>query len=288
MSKNIPVEPTGVGLSNTPPSRLFPINADEPYNESSSVVANQSLEGYVLPLLPSAPLHIHKIQLKLKVPKECYSELDIPAARRNRGKEQVEVIGTARARYHFYSNGTVMVSVENSDNPLKLEDEVDLSRLFVFFGQVRDRLVAFLMDKHERLVPDMLDWELTQCDLNKDVRVSDWLQYTAVKVQVKHFGHLLRIYIKSMSKDTVCRIEESVNPKEKSSSSSSSAIEAISNIFNPFDATENKIFELAKKVDALYDYMVSSSSGNTSSNNNGFGNITSCDDISNESRRSPK
>jgi hypothetical protein len=285
MSKNIPVEPTGVGLSNTPPSHLFPINAahDEPY-DSSSIVANQSLEGYVLPLLPSAPLHIHKIQMKLKVPKECYSELNVPMSRRNKGKEHIEIIGTARVCYCFYSNGTVMVSVENSDNPLKLEDEVDQSRLFVFFGQVRDRLVAFLMDKHERLVPDILDWELTQCDVNKDVRVSDWFQYTAVKVQVKHFGHLLRVYIKSMGKDTVCRVEESVNPKEKSSSSSS-AIEAISNIFNPFDATENKIFELAKKVDALYDYMVSSSSGNTSSNN-GFGNITSCDDISNESRRS--
>jgi hypothetical protein len=285
MSKNIPVQPTGVGLPDIPSSRPLSINAgdDEPYG-SSSIVANQSLEGYVLPLLPSSPLHIHKIQLKLKVPKECYSELDIATARRNRGKEQVEVIGTARACYRFYSNGTVMVSVENSDSPLKLEDEVDLSRLFVFFGQVRDRLVAFLMDKHERFVPDILDWELTQCDINKDVKVSDWLQFTAVKVQVKHFGHLLRVYIKSMGKDTVCRVEESLSPKEKSSSS---AIETVRNIFNPFDATENKIFEIAKKVDVLYDCIVSSSSSNTSSNN-GLGNITSCDDISNESRRPSK
>jgi hypothetical protein len=283
MSKNIPVEPTGVGLSNTPPSHLFPINAahDEPY-DSSSIVANQSLEGYVLPLLPSAPLHIHKIQMKLKVPKECYSELNVPMSRRNKGKEHIEIIGTARVCYCFYSNGTVMVSVENSDNPLKLEDEVDQSRLFVFFGQVRDRLVAFLMDKHERLVPDILDWELTQCDVNKDVRVSDWFQYTAIKVQVKHFDHLLRVYIKSMGKDTVCRVEESLNPIGKSSSS---AIQAVSNIFNPFGAIQNKIFEIGKKVDVLYDCIVSSSSSNTSSNN-GLGNITSCDDISNESRRS--
>jgi hypothetical protein len=286
MSKNIPVEPTGVGLSNIPPSRLFPINTDEPYNESS-VVANQSLEGYVLPLLHSAPLHIHKIQLKLKVPKECYSELDIATARRNKGKEHIETIGTSRVRYRFYSNGTVMVSVENSNNPLKLEDEIDLSRLFVFFGQVRDRLVAFLMDKHERLVPDILEWELTQCDINKDVRVSDWLQYTAVKVQVKHFGHLLRIYIKSMGKDTVCRVEESLSPKGKSYSPSS-AIEAVSNILNPFGAIQNNLFRIERKVDVLYDWMVSSSSGGTtsrSSNNSGIGNISSRDDVSNESRR---
>jgi hypothetical protein len=37
-------------------------------------------------------LHIHKIQLKLKVPEECYSELDIATARRNRGKEHIEII----------------------------------------------------------------------------------------------------------------------------------------------------------------------------------------------------
>ena len=101
MSKNIPVKPTGVGLSNIPSSRRFSINADDEPYDNSSIVANESLEGYVLPLLPSAPLHIHKIQLKLKVPKECYCELDIPVARRNRGKEQVEIIGTARACYCF-------------------------------------------------------------------------------------------------------------------------------------------------------------------------------------------
>jgi hypothetical protein len=288
MSKNMLVEPTGVGLPNMPPSRLVSINAanddNEPYGSSS--IANQSLEGYVLPLLPSAPLHIHKIHLKLKVPKECYSELNIPIGRRNKGKGHIEIIGKARVCYRFYSNGTVVVSVGNSNNPFKLEDEVDLSRLFVFFGQVRDRLVAFLMDKHERLVPDILEWELTQCEVNKDVRVSDWFQYTAVKVQVKHFDHLLRVYIKSMGKDTVCRVEESLNPKEKSSSS---AIEAISNIFNPFGAIENKIFEMAKKVDVLYNCMAHSGGddGTTSnSNNNGIGNITSRDHISNESRRS--
>ena len=38
----------------------------------------------------------------------------------------------------------------------------------VFFGQVRDRLVTFLMDRHERIVPDILDWELTCTSNCKD------------------------------------------------------------------------------------------------------------------------
>jgi hypothetical protein len=104
MSKNIPVKPTGVGLSNIPSSRRFSIYLLMLMMSHMTIrlyIGNESLEGYVLPLLPSAPLHIHKIQLKLKVPKECYCELDIPVASRNRGKEHVEIIGTARACYCF-------------------------------------------------------------------------------------------------------------------------------------------------------------------------------------------
>jgi hypothetical protein len=50
-------------------------------------------------------------------------------------------------------------------------------------------------------------------------------------IQVKHFNHLFRIYIKSMGKDTVCRVEESFHP-----ASEKSAIEAISDIFNPAES----------------------------------------------------
>lgn len=42
---------------------------------STDTIAIQSLEGYVLPLQPSAPLHIHKLQFKLKITPECYAEL---------------------------------------------------------------------------------------------------------------------------------------------------------------------------------------------------------------------
>ena len=107
-------------------------------------------------------------------------------------------------------------------------------------------MIAFLMDKHERLVPDIMEWYLTECDINKDIKVSDWFHYTSIKIQVKHLDHLFKVYIKEMGKDTVWRVEES-----KAFTSKKSAIEVINNIFNPNEKLENEIAELNKKVDRL-------------------------------------
>jgi hypothetical protein len=211
-AKNIPIGVTEVGYS----YKAYNIDSGEPNNRFPGLepAIIQSLEGYVLPLLPSAPLHIHKIQFRLRISPECYRELDLPKCKGNNGKQHEEIIGKVRVSYYFYSNGTVMVFTESSNNPFRLEDEVDRSRLLAFFGQVRDRLITVLADRHERLVPDVLEWELTQCDINKDVKVSQGLQYAGIKVQVKHFDHLFRIYIKSVGKDTACRVEQSLNPKK--------------------------------------------------------------------------
>ena len=207
MSKNIPIGVTGVAYSKAP---ALPYSKTNNNNSCIESIAIQSLEGYVLPLLPSSPLFIHKMQFKLKIDPECYNDLDLSIGKVNNGKEHVEVIGRVRASYRFYSNGTVMVFTESSNTPFKLEDESDRSRLIAFFGQVRDRLVSYLADTHERIVPDLMEWELTQCDVNRDIRVSDWLQFTGIKIQVKHMDHLFRIYIKSMGEKRVCRIEESL------------------------------------------------------------------------------
>jgi hypothetical protein len=215
------------------------------------IVANQSLEGYVLPLLPSAPLFIHKMQFKLKVAPECYSELNIPIGRGNKGKEHVEVIGKVRVCYRFYSNGTVMVFTESSNNPFKLDDEVGRSHIIAFFGQVRDRLITFLMDSHERIVPDIMEWELTEFDVNKDIKVSDWFQCTGLKIQIKHLDHLFRVYIKSKGKDTVCRVEESVTPGGGGGSKRASAIDTINSVFNPNQRIENLLVDMQNKLNDI-------------------------------------
>ena len=187
-------------------------------------------------------MYIHKIQFKLKVDPEYYYQLNTPFDKSNKGKEYEDIIGRSRVSYLFYPNGIVVVSTENSNYPYKLEDETDRSHLLAFFGQIRDRLIIFLSDKHERIVPNILEWQLTQCDINKDVKVSDWLQFTQQKIQVKHLDHLFRVYIKSMGRDTVCRVEESCNPVNKS------PIEAINDIVNPCEKLEKRIVEQEKTL----------------------------------------
>ena len=53
--------------------------------------------------------------------------------------------------------------------------EIDRSRIIALFGQVRDRLIILLRDEHERIVPDIMDWQITQCDINKDIKMSHLL-----------------------------------------------------------------------------------------------------------------
>ena len=200
----------------------------------------------MLPLLPEVPLHIHKMHFKIRIQPECYQEIVLPANPWNKGKEHEELVGRTLVRYRFYANGTVIVSTESSNNPFLLATELDCSNFMAFLGQVRDRLILFVADRHGRIVPEILHWELTQCDINKYIRIEKWLQPTGLSIQVRHMSHLFRVYIKSKGKDTVCRVEESISSKDKS------VVESINDIFNPTQKLEKQIAELSRKVDQLF------------------------------------
>jgi hypothetical protein len=240
--ESVLVNPTGVDLL-APPSS----------SKSTSATSNdfdigiQTLEGYVLPLLPQAPIFLHNLHFNIGIHPECYLDLvDLPYYDKNTGKHHSENIGTSCVDYVLYPNGTVDTHVTCSNNPLKLETEIDRSRIIAFFGQVRDRLIILLRDDHERLVPDIMGWQITECDINKDIKLSHLLHLSANKVQVKHLDRLFRIYIKSMGKETVSRVEESLYPKK-------SALETINDIFNPMEKVEKQIAALNTKISAVYD-----------------------------------
>ena len=134
-----------------------------------------------------------------------------PVRNTTRQSEHEERIGTgAIVRYLVYPNGKVMVFVACSNNPFKLEDEADESSLYSFLGQVRDRLLYLMTDLHERIVPPIMKWILTGCDINKDVTVSDKLQLTAINIQLKDADRVFRLYIKSLGDKAVYRVEESL------------------------------------------------------------------------------
>lgn len=147
--------------------------------------------------------------------------------------------------YVIYNNGTVDIHTKCSNYPYKLETEDDRFRLIQFFGQIRAGLIDLLCDRHERAVPDALEWELTECDINKDIKVSDLMHFSAIKIQVRHLDHILRIYIKALEKDTVCRVEENKRPCKP-------AIEFINEVFNPTEKVERILTEYTKRIeDAL-------------------------------------
>jgi hypothetical protein len=259
LSKNAPIEVTEVPFS----ENTHLLNDD--------TIVGQTLQGYVLPMLSKVPIHIHKIQLRLKLRSEYYDEIPLRAGLGNKSKEHQEIVGCGvLVRYLFYPNGTVMVFVECSNNPFRLEGEEDVGRLIAFLGAVRDRLVVFLHDFHERVVPGVMQWYLTQCDINKDVKVSDWLQFTGLNIQVRHAFHLFRLYIKSKGEDTLCRVEESISLKNKS------AIEAINDIFSPNERLEKQIADLGRKIDWL---LCSNSISNIGSTPNKVADLISSNSI---------
>jgi Protein of unknown function (DUF3179) len=126
---------------------------------SNDAILTQTLADYVLPILHNLPVNIHKIQLRLKLGSEYYGQIPLPVCPSNRSKEHQEIVGSGTlVRYLFYPNGTVMVFVECGNIPFRLEEEDDFACMIAFLGAVRDRLVVFLHDTHERVVPDMMQW----------------------------------------------------------------------------------------------------------------------------------
>jgi len=231
--KNVLVKPTGVNQSSTPLSSLI--------SDTSDQIVLQTLEGHILHLLPTSPSYIHNIHLKLSIIPECYAELELTTISGNKGKKTTEIIGKSKVDYTFYPNGTVNVEVMCSNHPFRLHTEEDRSHLLIFFGQLRERLITILMDSHERIVPNVLEWELTECDINKDVKVSGSFHYTGLKIQVKHMDHLFSIYIKSMGNDTVYRVEERKHPHKP-------AVDFINDVFNPIEKFEKLVSEFRKEL----------------------------------------
>jgi hypothetical protein len=236
--ESVLVNPTGVDLL-APPSK----SASATSNDLD--IVNQTLESYVLPLLPQAPIFLHNFHFKIGIDPECYLDLNLPYYDKNNGKRHSENIRTSHVDYVLYP-GTVDIHVRCSNNPFKLETEIDRSRIIAFFGQVRDRLIILLRDERERIVPEIMEWHITECDINRDIQLGHLLHYSAIKIQVKYLDHLFRIYIKSMGRETICRVEESLHPKK-------SALETINDIFNPMEKVEKQIAALNTKISAVYD-----------------------------------
>jgi hypothetical protein len=205
------------------PSSSYGSSASSSYGSSAQdQIVMQTLEGFVLPLLPAAPPQVHNIHLKCTAANdpEYYNDMQYPIYKRNMGKHHVITIDQVKTRYVFYPGGTIDISTNNSNNPITIQTETDRLRLLAFLQKISNNL------PYQVVVPEVGEWEFKECDINRDVKVSDLLHFAGVKVQVKHLDHLFRIYIKRIGGNTYCRVEET-------KALNRSVIEAIYHLFNP-------------------------------------------------------
>jgi hypothetical protein len=113
-----------------------------------------------------------------------------------------------------------------------------------------------LNDRHERIVPDISEWGVTECDFNKDIKISDYFHITVLKVRIKHLDHLLGIYIKAMGQDTVLRVEETKRPNTR-------AADFITDIFNPMERLQADLLDQGRKINEMYDMIKKSLASQT-------------------------
>jgi len=196
--ENVLIEPTGLNLSSYSNN---PISNALDYQK-----ARYFLD--VLKQIRFSPLCIHKLQLQLSINSEVYHDVKHEFNKYNRVKVHLERIGSVK--YLIYPNGRVLVYIACSDTPFKLETDNDVSFLFAFLGQVRDRLLYVLSDVRERFVPSIMDWRLLECDVNKDVIINDIMQLTLPDILLKAADRVFRLYVKSLHDKSVCRCEESL------------------------------------------------------------------------------
>jgi hypothetical protein len=120
------------------------------------------------------------------------------------------ILTAADVNFVVHPNGKIMISVACSNNRFKLEADEDEGNLFSFLGQVRDRLLYVLNDPRERATPSIMEWHLSECDINKDIEISDMMQLSSIDIQLKYADRVFRQYIKSLHDKAVYRCEESL------------------------------------------------------------------------------
>lgn len=128
------------------------------------------------------------------------------------------------------------VYVTTTDTPFRIDRDEDVSALFAFLGQVRDRFLYHVSDIKEQHVPNLLNWILKQCDLNKDVEIDDVAQLTFPDIQLKSADRVFRLYVKVIKDKSYCR-EESLTLNQI-------LPEALDNIRHPYKSLERKIDRL--------------------------------------------
>jgi hypothetical protein len=197
----------------------------------------------MLVALAHAPACIHKILLRFRLNPEFYNELNQKEQPISRAKPYEENFGRRHVTYRLSPNGTVEVAVATTDTPFRIETDEDVSALFAFLGQVRDRFLNHVSDIKEQHVPNLLNWILKQCDLNKDVEIDSTAQLTFPDIQLKSADRVFRLYVEVIKDKAYCRGEESLTLNQVMP-------EALDNIRHPYKSFEKKIDRVIRLLES--------------------------------------
>ena len=101
LAKNTSINPSGVSHI------ILPVNpSNDALSQCLQYITIHTLEDYVLPLLPEAPLFIHNLHFKTKLPPDFCELLKLPHYNKNNGKHHQEIFGKTLVDYVIYKNGT--------------------------------------------------------------------------------------------------------------------------------------------------------------------------------------
>jgi hypothetical protein len=139
---------------------------------------------------------------------DYYHMLSVKEWPQNQGKLLVESIDEREINFVHYENGAIMITIACSKKPFNIETEEDIINLFSFFGQVRDRLENQICDRKGRIVGQIGDWILKQCEVNKDIPITDSAQLTLPDIQLSTANRVFRSYVKNLQGHAYNRIEE--------------------------------------------------------------------------------
>ena len=201
--RNRLIDPTGANYNNKASSN-YPLH----------YAIKQQMVYYLLTqlsILPFEQLNMHNIHMGTIIDKSHYEEIDIqPCSKENKTKIQPEWIGSRKIIYKFNKNGSIEIEIACSKNPFPLETDNDVNNVFVFLGQVKDRLAIILNDPRERIVPPVDKWILKYCDFNKDIELDDKNigQLMDLNIQIKYAGEAFRLYVKNLEDRFVLRGEK--------------------------------------------------------------------------------
>ena len=185
---------TGVSYNNkSSSSSNYPLHNDNEQQMVSSFLTQLSL-------LPFQPLNMHNVRLWMTIDKSHYEEIkQKPLYDDNKTKIEREIIGLREVIYRFHKKGSIEIEIASSNNPFQIETDDDVNNLFVFLGQVKDRLANILYDPRERIIPSVDNWILKYCDFNKDIEIGNKNigQLMNLNIQIKYMGKTFRLYVKN-------------------------------------------------------------------------------------------